>query len=537
MIFSLFLLLSRDLFHFSRLIDLIVFMDEEGFVPDHHIRHALIRSLTYQQDLSSGSNLEPAVTTISNESTEEVLDSTIALALALQSLPPPSATKSKPSSLTAANANINGVVRKSMISPTEIWTFLNWQSLRRTVSTVVGRLQIAPQIGGAPRFSEITESRIATMFFGTNSSSNNTTYLNTSTSHVNTSIDIQSLNNNQKQPKDQILSPTSRHNLRTSYGGLIPTQKDRWTANILEGSIPVLFWNKREQQLVCGHNGSQTAESSGLRKDGGVEAISSSSKKRYRSFAASKRLYRQVAIGEEWLLKIVPNVAIDLTHSSGMVCASSTCPIQRPLTLQEIYQGWMEGSAGDNNKYTTHCIYCQHEFIPRFCIQHISDEDIGEGQGKKEDDEGERDHAIEKRDDTEHRPRQYSRTRKQSDESDEKNSGYLSSGSEETLSTQTKDETCSPATYSENAAHTKKSSIWCELLSPWTLHKEMLNVIFEEGISQLLSQHFKSRTHQSEVIFWNAVLSFRFRGLPIAFLLTNKNIAQAFPYASKTSSS
>lgn len=503
-------------------------MDEEGFVPDHHIRHALIRSLTYQQELP----LPNSELDFNERNDEEIIDSTIALALALQSHPPPS-LRSNPLSVPTIT-NSNAIVRKSLVSPTEIWTFSNWTSLRRTASSVINRLQVPPQVGGAPRFSEITENRIATMFFGSSSSNGIPSHPNPPNSYANSSIDSQSTNNQKQQPKEQVLSPTPRLQQRTSYGGLIPTQKDRWSANILEGAIPVLFWNKTEQRSFLytankiNVSSSDNAANSSDQRD--RSGLTFSSKKRSRSFAASKRLFRLVALGEEWLLKVVPNVSIDLTQSSGMVCTSSTCPIQRPLTLQEIYQGWIEGSAGDNNKYTTHCIYCQHEFIPRFCIQHMSEEEE-EGQNKEQND-----NVSERADSAKARLRQqHSHTRKLSDGSEERNSCSISSGSEDTICNLNIGEVISNA-ISDNI-HAKKSSVWCELLSPWTLHKEMLTVIFEEGIAPLLSQHFKSRTHQSEVIFWNAVLSFRYRGLPIAFLLTNKSITQAFPYPNRAPSS
>jgi len=257
--------------------------------------------------------------------------------------------------------------------------------------------------------------------------------------------------------------------------------KARWTQNVLEGSIPRLYWNRKEIQEIS------------VSSKGSNHALTSSSSN-YKSIAASSRLYRQVKIGEEWLMKIIPNVTIDLVTSPGMKCTGNACPIERSLTLQEIYTGWMEIATGDrSNKYTTKCIYCEHEFLPRFCIQHVPDSDAvvcDVNHDAVMDDVGEVENEV-------------------GDES------------EDNLLTKVPRPFVTTSNY--------RSVVWCELLSPWTLYKEILNVIFEEGIHQLLSQQFKSRTHQSEVIFWNAIISFRLRGLPIAFFFTNRNIVEAFP--------
>lgn len=75
-----------------------------------------------------------------------------------------------------------------------------------------------------------------------------------------------------------------------------------------------------------------------------------------------------------------------------------------------------------------------------------------------------------------------------------------------------------------------EGKLWCELLSPWTLRKEMFNVLFRDGITTLLSKEFRTSSTQRSVVFWNAIISFRLRGLPYAFLLTPvDDIGEAFP--------
>ena len=130
------------------------------------------------------------------------------------------------------------------------------------------------------------------------------------------------------------------------------------------------------------------------------------------------------------------------------------CPLKRPLTLQEIYEGWDLGNA---NKYTTTCKACKREFVPRFTVHCLSKSWVGH--------EG------------------------------------------------------------------PKTPLWCELLSPWTLRKELFNVLFEEGVEHLISPSFRhpSLSTQHAVLFWNLLISFRLQGLPYAFLLCGESITSAFP--------
>lgn len=72
--------------------------------------------------------------------------------------------------------------------------------------------------------------------------------------------------------------------------------------------------------------------------------------------------------------------------------------------------------------------------------------------------------------------------------------------------------------------------LWCELLSPWTLRKELLKVVLEGGVAALGSSEFRDATHSERaVLFWNAIVAFRARGLPFSFLLCEADISTAFP--------
>ena len=71
--------------------------------------------------------------------------------------------------------------------------------------------------------------------------------------------------------------------------------------------------------------------------------------------------------------------------------------------------------------------------------------------------------------------------------------------------------------------------LWCELLSPWTLRKELLKVVLEGGVAALASSEFRDATHSERaVLFWNALVAFRSRGLPFSFLL-NTDMSISFP--------
>ena len=71
--------------------------------------------------------------------------------------------------------------------------------------------------------------------------------------------------------------------------------------------------------------------------------------------------------------------------------------------------------------------------------------------------------------------------------------------------------------------------LWCELLSPWTLRKEVFHVIFEDGVETLTSAEFRQSSVQNAIVFWNIIVAFRVRGLPYSFLLSAQSLCEAFP--------
>jgi len=73
------------------------------------------------------------------------------------------------------------------------------------------------------------------------------------------------------------------------------------------------------------------------------------------------------------------------------------------------------------------------------------------------------------------------------------------------------------------------TTLWCELLSPWTLRKEVFHILFQDGVDSLISKSFRNSSTQHAVIFWNIIIAFRICGLPYSFLLSNRSLVVAFP--------
>lgn len=80
------------------------------------------------------------------------------------------------------------------------------------------------------------------------------------------------------------------------------------------------------------------------------------------------------------------------------------------------------------------------------------------------------------------------------------------------------------------------TTLWCELLSPWTLRKEVLQILSQDGAEFLISKSFRQSSTQHAAIFWNIIIAFRLCGLPYSFLLSNRSLTVAFPSKSVASS-
>lgn len=79
--------------------------------------------------------------------------------------------------------------------------------------------------------------------------------------------------------------------------------------------------------------------------------------------------------------------------------------------------------------------------------------------------------------------------------------------------------------------------MWCELLSPWVLMKEVQNILCNDGVEKIMSRSFReSGRREYNVIFWNLIVLFRRYGLPYTFLLTDGSLSTAFPSPAAASS-
>lgn len=73
--------------------------------------------------------------------------------------------------------------------------------------------------------------------------------------------------------------------------------------------------------------------------------------------------------------------------------------------------------------------------------------------------------------------------------------------------------------------------VWCEMVSPWVLMKEIQMILCQDGgLPTLLSPpSFNSKdTKNNSVLFWNMIVLFRRYGLPYSFLLTDGSLCRSF---------
>lgn len=62
--------------------------------------------------------------------------------------------------------------------------------------------------------------------------------------------------------------------------------------------------------------------------------------------------------------------------------------------------------------------------------------------------------------------------------------------------------------------------LYCELLSPWVLRKELQNIIHgADGIEEMLNPDWRSGTDIRATLWWNLIVSFKRYRLPLSFLL------------------
>lgn len=71
--------------------------------------------------------------------------------------------------------------------------------------------------------------------------------------------------------------------------------------------------------------------------------------------------------------------------------------------------------------------------------------------------------------------------------------------------------------------------LWCEMLSPYVLQKEIMTVLSNDGLEYLMHPDFRdvAISTQNPILYWNMLIAFRSHGLPYAFLVCDK-ISMAF---------
>lgn len=523
-------------------------------MPDHQIRTALVRALTTEKHLhsfhnrarsTSGSQANPptvpsVITTTPSapQSTSTSLLRTPTSKVPALALPAPGSANTTVTAKGKNSSAKTGKVNDGFpLSPAEVWNFQQWGTLHRKDTSVLLPSTLAgtsssgshasnghppedtkltkllfgpsgppqphptpPRIAhpppasghGAPSSSEVHSSNnssahgglipgLGALIPGQSSGTNS----NASSTHEGSSVGSVPTSNTTAATvattSGSLSTSVSVGNLQRLPAGSSSTSATGSASNHSQPAAPVHTNNG-----TASHSSAIRGPLVGTAFEGYIPhlhwaALPNGTMSARNYYAASSKLQRQVKLGESALCAQYPGLEIDFTSPVGMKCPSVSCPLRRVLTIAEVHQGWAtpsaqhivgepsnssssnsqhsssgSGGGGDYaNRYTSRCIHCGTDFIPRFSVRSTAANWQGsEGPG---------------------------------------------------------------------------STLWCEFLSPWTLHKEVLNIIFEHGVTELLSQHFRDLSHQRAVVFWNLLVAFRLRGLPMTPLLTNASITEAFP--------
>lgn len=177
----------------------------------------------------------------------------------------------------------------------------------------------------------------------------------------------------------------------------------------------------------------------------------------------SSKLATHLMLADRILDMQFPDLEINLHDVYGTFCPNYKCG--KSQTLDQIREGW--GSM-DTSKYTTKCYYCEREFVPRFTVHSTAP------GWMQEDPEPHQGAAV--------------------------------------------------AISAPSAAPAGDALLWCELLSPWVLRKELLLILVNDGIDAMLSAQFRRacpKNSQNAVIFWNMIVAYRALGLPYSFLVAD----------------
>lgn len=415
---------SHSPHNLCRVVDLLVHMNDEGLLPDNPMLSSVAKAVAKAHCRISATD-DSATTTGQPTAANQRKNSH---------------DRNSQNGLPHQNGHLSN--NGKWVSPAEVWNMQDWQwkSLQQGEGVLHRRKirgAMAPEVAAALAASKVKEHSAERRQSGSSEVSTSTTTGSTSiVGWLFGSNSSASINGSHHSPqsdthKNLSSNPNSKSPIKSNPTRPLSGEINfHLSSSTSKYSFPVLQWDLTNLQPI--------------------------KEKRQFIFQASERLARHMMIAESILLEQFPGLRINLSHPLGLCPGhhDRPCTRNKPLSIEDIYAGW---DVGNPNKYTTTCISCGKEFVPRFTVNSSRADWTG--------------------------------------------------------------------------SNGPQTPLWCEWLSPWTLRKELFNVIFAEGVEILLSADFwnPNISSQHAVLFWNTVVSFRLFGLPYSFLLCGIKLTTAFP--------
>ena len=201
-------------------------------------------------------------------------------------------------------------------------------------------------------------------------------------------------------------------------------------------------------------------------------------------YAASQEFSDLVRESEKYVGLLFPNVVVDFTNPGGTCCSAAGCGQRQ--TVEHVQAGW---TPHDANDYGSRCWSCRATYVPHFtvfCTLHNS-----WWKGISTD------------------------------------LGLINYNA---VAACTGNNYCNSGSGAGEATPESDHCLWCPLLSPWVLMKEVQSVLCADsrGVAALLSHDFVASSSQNAVVFWNLIVTFKRFGLPYATLLCNNSLCSLF---------
>lgn len=576
------------------IIDLMIFMDSEGYLPDHQIRYSLLRAMTtaiYDEDNSSSSAsssttpLNTMVNTSLLQDLHEIIHFANFISQSMQekyvrfinflqtnyninfdtnsnssstttsipfsssaqvSSPDPSLKEELSSSfllslLSASRKSFPNSSREYIKRYRQLEKLLGVKSSEDTIQKMIinkqknnaieiniGTLKLTPyDVWNLTNWSNFRKQKLNEIQMLFSSSSLSSLSSTSSFSSILLRAVIQ------PQPGGMIRFNDYEANSlsRMFFGGSSSLINDIATLSDLEEQNDILFKKAMFAELLKKHEKKKKSNSSSTSKN---SCSSSPPPLAYRwsvnpiegviphlhwnnfdsnssnFYSICKRLRRQVKIGEDLLRTLFHDLSIDFSEIS---CPNRTCPLHS-LSFTGLFAMLALKWERDAHKYTVKCIKCNKTFVPRFSVNYSLVEK------EKKFDVGDLNKTIS--------PTSINST----SDSNEAHSDCVKSNS-----------ISSSSLFEENSS---RIQLWKEFLSPYTLYKELMNLLNDsttnnsiEDLTNLntifLNAHSNANSHRN-TLFWNLIIHFRLRGLPYGFLLSQGNILKAFPQRDRENS-